>query len=122
MAKGKRARGAKKRVGPSRDRRAERLEKALAAGLKREAKAASRLEAAQLEVAVLRAALAEVLGDEPGDVPPAPAEVPPAPQKAPLAPEKAPPEVPPAPAATGGPAASATSRIRRAPRRSPVDR
>jgi hypothetical protein len=46
-----------------RDRRAGRLEEALAAGLKREAKVASRLEAAQLEVAVLRMALAEVVGE-----------------------------------------------------------
>lgn len=53
--------------------RAARLEKALAAGLKREAKAASRLEAAQLEVAVLRAALAEVVGEEPAEIPPPPA-------------------------------------------------
>jgi hypothetical protein len=63
-----------------RDRRAGRLEEALAAGLKREAKVASRLEAAQLEVAVLRMALAEVVGEvfgepEPGAV----AEVEPAP-------------------------------------------
>lgn len=46
---------------PEPDRRAERLQEALAAALEREAKAASRLEARQLEVAVLRAALAEVL-------------------------------------------------------------
>ena len=49
--------------------RVERLEKALAAGLKREAKAASRLETAQLEVAVLRIALAELVG-EANDAPP----------------------------------------------------
>lgn len=40
-----------------------RLEKALAAALKREAKAASRLEAVRVEVAVLRLALAEVVGE-----------------------------------------------------------
>jgi len=50
--------------------RVERLEKALGAGLKREAKAASRLEAAQIEVAVLRMALAEVIG-EANEAPPA---------------------------------------------------
>ena len=104
MAKGKRARGGKKRAGPSRDRRAERLEKALAAGLRREAKAASRLEAAQLEVAVLRAALAEVLAEAPAEEPPAPAEA------------------PPARAANAGPASPEAARTRRAPRRPPADR
>ncbi len=67
MAKGA-GKKARKRKGAARggDSRAARLERALAAGLKREAKAASRLEAARLEVAVLRIALAEVLGDEVG--------------------------------------------------------
>lgn len=69
MAKGKRAKGRKNAAGPPRDRRAARLEKALTAGLRREAKAASRLEAAQLEVAVLRAALVEVLGEAAADAP-----------------------------------------------------
>ena len=55
----KKAAGAKDAQGT----RAARLEKALAASLKREAKAASRLEAVQLEVAVLRMALAEVVGE-----------------------------------------------------------
>lgn len=67
MAKGSGKKGSKKRSratgGPR--QRAARLEKALAAGLKREAKAASRLEASQLEVAVLRMALAEVIGEGP---------------------------------------------------------
>jgi len=48
-----------------------RLEKALAAGLRREAKAASRLETAQLEVAVLRMALAELVAEASGAPPPA---------------------------------------------------
>jgi hypothetical protein len=47
-----------------------RLEKALAAGLRREAKAASRLETAQLEVAVLRMALAELVAEAGGAPPP----------------------------------------------------
>ncbi len=50
--------------------RIERLEKALAAGLRREAKAASRLETAQLEVAVLRMALAELVAEASGAPPP----------------------------------------------------
>jgi hypothetical protein len=49
--------------------RIERLEKALAAGLRREAKAASRLETAQLEVAVLRMALAELVAEANGAPP-----------------------------------------------------
>jgi hypothetical protein len=65
MSKGSGKKLSKKSKGAigGRDRRAGRLEKALAAGLKREAKVASRLEAAQLEVAVLRMALAEVVGE-----------------------------------------------------------
>ncbi len=65
MAKGSGRKRSKKPAGAaiaSRER-ARRLEKALAAGLRREAKAASRLEAAQIEVAVLRTALAEVVGE-----------------------------------------------------------
>jgi hypothetical protein len=62
MAKGSKAKRGKKGPGFSVERRAAKLEKALAAGLRREAKAASRLEAVQLEVAVLRSALSEVLG------------------------------------------------------------
>lgn len=69
MAKGSGKKASKKPKGAptGRDRRAERLERALAAGLKRESKAASCLEAAQLEVAVLRMALAEVVGEGPGE-------------------------------------------------------
>jgi hypothetical protein len=71
---------------------AARLEKALAASLKREAKAASRLEAVQLEVAVLRAALAEVAGE--GSVVPtpdalSPVEAPPSPKPAAVRPRAA---------------------------------
>jgi len=65
MAKGtgrKRSKKAAAATGAS-PSRAVRLEKALAASLRREAKAASRLEAAQIEVAVLRVALAEVVGE-----------------------------------------------------------
>jgi outer membrane protein TolC len=72
--------------------RAARLGKALAAGLKREAKAASRLQAAQLEVAVLRAALAEVVGEEPAELAPAPvAEVEAVPSRSPHLPRRRPP-------------------------------
>lgn len=102
MAKGTRTKRKKKAAGPPPDDRAERLEKALAAGLKREAKAASRLEAAQLEVAVLRAALAEVLGETPVE-------------RAPVAGTEAP-----VPKAV--PAKPATTRPRRAPRPAPADR
>jgi hypothetical protein len=63
MSKGSSKKGSKKPAEPSLADRAQRLEKALAAGLKREAKAASRLETAQLEVAVLRIALAELVGE-----------------------------------------------------------
>jgi hypothetical protein len=71
----KKAAGRKRTKAPAApDRRAERLQQALAAALEREAKAASRLEARQLEVAVLRAALAEVLAHEA----PAPVAAPPA--------------------------------------------
>lgn len=73
MAKGSGKKGSKKTssgaAGPR--KRAAKLEKALAAGLKREAKTASRLEATRLEVAVLRMALAEVVGEVPAE--PAPA-------------------------------------------------
>ena len=71
---GKRSKKAAGAAITSRDR-ATRLEKALAAGLRREAKAASRLEAAQIEVAVLRMALAEVVGEAGGAQPLVVAEV-----------------------------------------------
>jgi hypothetical protein len=77
----KKAAGRKRKEAPrpAPGRRAERLQKALAAALEREAKAASRLEARQLEVAVLRAALAEVLAQEaPAPVAAPPADPPPA--------------------------------------------
>jgi len=81
MAKGSGKKGSKKTssgvTGPR--QRAAKLEKALAAGLKREAKTASRLEATQLEVAVLRMALAEVVGEVPAE--PAPAAAAKAPAK-----------------------------------------
>lgn len=73
MAKGtgkKRSQKAADAAGKRRTR-AGRLEKALAASLRREAKAAARLEAAQLEVAVLRVALTEVIRE--GTAVPAPA-------------------------------------------------
>ena len=79
----KKAAGAKGAPGT----RAARLEKALAASLKREAKAASRLEAVQLEVAVLRIALAEVVGESES----APVAVPVPGVEQPLAPKPAPP-------------------------------
>ncbi len=95
MAKGSgpKARKKDKRAGPGRGRGAERLEQALAAALRREAKAASRLEAAQLEVAVLRIALSEVVAKEPAEIvrvaehaagptPPAPAASPARPRRA----------------------------------------
>ena len=116
MAKGtgkKRSKKAADAPGASRNR-AVRLEKALAAGLKREAKAASRLEAARIEVAVLRMALAEVVGEEsPESAPVAVPEVvsQPAP-KAPAAPKAAPAKAAPAKAAPARPAAGST----RAPR------
>ncbi|HSW43607.1 MAG TPA: hypothetical protein VLM76_13965 [Patescibacteria group bacterium] len=72
MAKGtgkKRSQKAADTAGTRRNR-AGRLEKALAASLRREAKAATRLEVAQLEVAVLRVALAEVIRE--GTAVPAP--------------------------------------------------
>ena len=66
MAKGSGGKRSKKSAvdGKEWSQRAARLEKALARSLRREAKAASRLEAAQLEVAVLRVALAEVIGKQ----------------------------------------------------------
>jgi outer membrane protein TolC len=108
MARRRGKKGSKKgpRAAAEPRQRAARLEKALAAGLKREAKAASRLEAAQLEVAVLRAALAEVVGEEPAEFAPAPvseAEAAPKPKPAP---------------ATKAPAA----RPRRTARPAPADR
>jgi hypothetical protein len=110
MAKETRTKRKRKAAGPPPDRRAERLEKALAAGLKREAKAASRLEAAQLEVAVLRAALAEVLGETPVE------RAPVAGTKAVAAPVRRPRRTAPVKPAP------ATTRTRRAPRPAPADR
>lgn len=110
MAKETRTKRKKKAAGLPPGDRAERLEKALAAGLKREAKAASRLEAAQLEVAVLRAALAEVLGETPverASVAGTEAAAAPARRRRGTA------AVKPAPATTG---------TRRAPRPAPADR
>jgi hypothetical protein len=77
MAKGsgkkssKRSRAAKAAAAITARERVARLEKALAAGLRREAKAASQLERAQLEVAVLRMALAELIAEADGAPPPA---------------------------------------------------
>ncbi len=103
-----------------RDRRAGRLEKALAAGLKREAKVASRLEAAQLEVAVLRMALAEVVGEIFGETAPgggAEVEPAPAPEVATAGKAARAPKAPPAakPAATM-PAAATRAPAPKAPR------
>ena len=109
---GKRSKKAPSAAGGPR-RRAARLEKALAAGMKREAKAASRLEAAQLEVAVLRMALAEVVGEVPAE--PAPAisreEETPAPSKPAARPRRTP--------ATAAKPAATPARARRAPRPGP---
>jgi len=121
MAKGSGKKGSNKAsratVGPR--QRAARLEKALAGGLKREAKAASRLQAAQLEVAVLRMALAEVVGEvrvEAGPAAVVEAVVPPGPKKA-----AARPRAPRAPAAAAAPKAPA-ARPRRTTRPAPADR
>lgn len=81
--------------------RAARLENALAKSLEREAKAASRLEAVQLEVAVLRIALAEVVGEGTRPIAGAPVV------------EPAAPPTPPAAKAPAKPAAPAPSRARR---------
>lgn len=109
MAKGSGKKGSKKGSqapgGPR--QRAARLEKALAASLKREAKAASRLQAAQLEVAVLRMALAEVVGEVPAEAAPAgvvEVVVRPQPKSA-----AARPRTPKAPAAAKSPAAPKTA-------------